>query len=104
MNIESILNYNYIFQNPTAYSYKQESKKQPNLYHYYFTPIPHLLLNTTSSYTLPLESLESPREDTVPHSGNRPTGIYSSRPVQPPILTPSKTTTYEPSIVLHTQL
>ena len=33
---------------------EKDSTKQPNLYNYYFTPFPHLLLNITSSSNLPL--------------------------------------------------
>ena len=103
-NIKSILNYYYIFQNPPAYSSKQDSTQQPNLNHCYFTPLSHLLLNITSSYTLPITSLKSTKEATVDPSYNRPKGIYSFRPVLSPMLTPIKITTYDQITVLPTQL
>ena len=103
---DSVLNYNYIFHIPTAHSSKKHYKKQPNLYHCYFTPLHHLLLDIIFSYTLPFTSLYLPRESTgaPPPPVSRPTRELSSNNVPPPRLTPRKTPTEGPSKVLPTQL
>ena len=82
---------------------KQYSIQQPNLYYCCFTPLPHILLYIASSYTLPLTSLESPREAKVSPSGTRPTEIHSSHPVTSQIMNPITIPTDDPSIVLPTQ-
>ena len=84
------------FQNNTAYSYKIYSTQYPNLHHYYFTLLPHILYNNISSYTLPLKSLSSLIEATVEPS--------CTHPVPLPILPPSKITTDDQSYILTTQL
>ena len=103
-SIESIINYNYIFHNPTSYYSKQYSTQQPNLHHYYFTTVIHILFNSISSSNLPLISLESCSEATADPSSNIPTDIHSSHHVPSPILTPRNIPTDDTSIVLPTQL
>ena len=92
------------FHNPTAYSSKQFSTHQPNLHKCKFSPLPHILLNITSSSALPITSLQFPIEATDSPSGTKPTGINYSRTMMSPILTPIKNPTDNPIIVRPPQL
>ena len=92
------------FQSPAAYPFSQHSTKHPILHLCYFTPLPHLLLDTNSSYTLLPISLELPREAAGAPLGDIQTGILSSHTLPPPIPTLIKTPTEDPGNLLYTQL
>ena len=76
--------YNYIFQKPTSYPSKNNYTKQPNLHHLYFTPLPHILPDIISIYSLPLTPSGLPIDVTVVPPGARPTGFLSTHHVFTP--------------------
>ena len=93
-----------MFHRPTAYPYKEHSTKHPNLYHYYFILLPHLLPYIIPSYSLTLTPSDLPRDSIRVTPSSRKTGVLSSHPVFNPGMIPINDPTEDPNAVITSQL